>query len=65
VSPDVQEARLTGADRAAFGKLTDVAVLRSLLQQPVEQPPAEVVVDTDASAPRPRRGRSRPRSVYR
>jgi hypothetical protein len=51
VSPEVQEQRLTGADRAAFGKLTDVVVLRSLRGQPVEEPPAEVVVDTDRSAP--------------
>jgi hypothetical protein len=32
-------------------KLTDVAVLRSLRREPVEQPPAELVVDTDRSAP--------------
>ncbi|MGY1742758.1 MULTISPECIES: hypothetical protein [unclassified Blastococcus] len=51
VSPAVQEARLTGADRSAYGKLTDVAVLRSLRGQPVAEPPAELVVDTDDSPP--------------
>ncbi len=51
VSPAVQETRLANADRSAFGKLTDVAVLRSLRESPVPAPPAEVVVDTDASPP--------------
>ncbi|MGY1774185.1 hypothetical protein [Blastococcus sp. SYSU D00813] len=51
VSPAVQEARLANADRSAFGKLTDVTVLRSLRQDAAEVLPAEVVVDTDTSPP--------------
>ncbi|MGY1745108.1 hypothetical protein [Blastococcus sp. SYSU D00695] len=51
VSATAQEARLANADRTAFGKLTDVAVLRSLQGHPGEDLPAEIVVDTDTSPP--------------
>ncbi|MGY1814740.1 hypothetical protein [Blastococcus sp. SYSU D00820] len=51
VSPAVQEARLAAPDRTAFGKLTDVGVLRSLVPAAGLAVPAELVVDTDASPP--------------
>lgn len=51
VSQDNQEARLGNASRAEFNKLTDVAVLRSLRssQAAVEQPPSDLIIDTDHS----------------
>lgn len=53
VSPEVQEARIGDVGRSEFGKLTDVAVLRSLRRDGpmAEQPAADLVIDTEHSDP--------------
>lgn len=53
VSHAAQEARIGEASRAEFGKLTDVDVLRAIrsADAKVEQPPADLTIDTDKSDP--------------
>lgn len=53
VSEAEQEARVASEDRAAFHKLTDPATLRELraARAPVEEPPVDLEIDTDRSAP--------------
>jgi hypothetical protein len=53
VSEQTQEARIGNASRVAVGKLADVDVLRAGRHDhsPVEQPPADLVIDTDTSDP--------------
>ena len=48
-----QERRIGSPNRRRFHKLTDVDTLRSLRthRRDVEQPPADLVVDTDVSSP--------------
>ena len=53
VSERTQEARIGNASRVEAGKLSDLDVLRSGRsdESPVEQPPAELIVDTESSEP--------------
>lgn len=53
VSQHTQEARIGNASRVEVGKLSDLAVLRAgrTDRTPVEQPPADLVIDTDRSDP--------------
>jgi hypothetical protein len=52
VSAEEQERRIDRADRRAFHKVTDVGFLhRARAGAPPEQPPTELEVDTDTSAP--------------
>lgn len=52
-SQQAQEARIGDASRIEAGKLSDLDVLRSQRsdRSPVEQPPADLVIDTDHSDP--------------
>jgi hypothetical protein len=53
VSPAVQDERVVNPSRAEFHKLTDVAWLRAnrAVADPVEQPAADLVINTDDSPP--------------
>lgn len=53
LSLEAQEARIGDPGRSAFGKLTDVDVLRSLRRdgRDVELPVADLVIDTERSDP--------------
>jgi len=53
VSDRTQEARIGNASRVEAGKLSDVETLLAGRQHrsPVEQPPAELIIDTDRSSP--------------
>lgn len=53
VSEQVQEARIGNASRIAAGKLSDLETLRAGRRDhaPVEQPPAELTIDTESSDP--------------
>ena len=56
VEPQAQEERLVAADRAAFGKMQSLELLRSLRGEfarcLAEMPAADLVIDTTATAPR-------------
>lgn len=51
VSPGEQEKRIGAESRRAFHKLTDLPTLRRIRSEPapIEQPPADLEVDTDVS----------------
>jgi hypothetical protein len=52
VSDREQESRVVAADRQRFHKLTSISTLRRLRSQPAgEQPPADLVIDTEQSDP--------------
>ncbi|GGL50071.1 hypothetical protein GCM10011575_05430 [Microlunatus endophyticus] len=53
VSEQAQEARIGNASRIEAGKLSDLEVLRAGREDssPVEQPPADLIIDTDRSEP--------------
>lgn len=53
VSEQVQEARIGNASRVAAGKLSSLELLRAGRQDrsPVEQPEADLVIDTERSEP--------------
>lgn len=53
VSAAEQERRIGEPSRRAVGKLSDVATLRRLrrTETPVDRPPADLTIDTDASSP--------------
>lgn len=53
VSERTQEARITNASRVEAGKLADLDLLRAgrIDQSPVEQPSADLIIDTDKSDP--------------
>jgi hypothetical protein len=53
VSPETQEQRLTDPSRLEFEKLTDVDLLRAsrVSDTIVEQPAADLIIDTDTSDP--------------
>jgi len=53
VSEQTQEARIGNASRVEAGKLSDLELLRAGRQdrRPVEEPPADLTIDTDRSDP--------------
>jgi hypothetical protein len=52
VSDQEQERRIGAADRQQFHKLTSISTLRRLRSQPAgEQPPADLVIETERSDP--------------